>query len=129
MPFFLADRVGVDNGGAELRVTHPFLNHVERNSVHRRVDPEPVPEALWAAVRRIREARLYHDAFHDLPDPDSGEVPDGGGRLPAGLLRLTDPVGGGQSIEELGRDWDGPEHDLRAAGGVPALLAAGRQPS
>lgn len=65
---------------------------------------------------------LDHDALDDLPDPDPAQVPDRHGRLSARILRLPDSMGGGQSIEELGRDRHGPEHDLLLPCGVLAFL-------
>ena len=98
------------------------VHHVKRYAVHRGVNPEPVAQPLRAAVRRVRDPGLDHDALDDLPDPHPAQVPDRRSRLFAGLLRLPDAMGGGQSIEKLRRDRDGPEHDLGAAGGVLAFL-------
>jgi hypothetical protein len=95
MLFFAAHRLGIDRGGAELCVAEPALEHVEGNALYCGMNTEPMPETLRAAMRRIRDTRFDHDPFHDLPDPDPGQVPDRGGRLPAGFLRLPYPVGGG----------------------------------
>lgn len=73
---FLADRVGVDRRGRELRMPHPLLEHVERNAVDRGVDPEAVAQALGRALRRVRYPSLDHDALDDLPDADAAERPD-----------------------------------------------------
>ena len=86
------------------------------------MNAEPMTQALRRPVRRIWDPGLDHDAFDDLPDPDPAEVPDRSCRFPAGFLRLPDPVGGGQSIEELGRDRNVPEHDLLLSRGVLTLL-------
>ena len=40
--FFLANRIRVDCGGRELRMAHPFLDHMERYAIHRGIDPEPL---------------------------------------------------------------------------------------
>lgn len=40
---FLANRVCIDRSCRELRVPHLFMQHMQRNAVHGRVDPEPVP--------------------------------------------------------------------------------------
>ena len=122
MLLFLPDRVGVDRGGAQLRMTEPALEHMERDALYCGMHAEPMTQALRAAVRRIRNSGLDHHALDDLPDADAAEVPDRGGGLLSGLLGLPDPVGGGQSIEEFSRDRHGPEDDLLLAGGVFTLL-------
>ena len=39
---FLANGIGVDGGGRELGVAHPFGQHVQRDAVHGGIDPKPV---------------------------------------------------------------------------------------
>lgn len=112
MLFFFPDRVGVDCGGAELRMSKPALEHMEGDALDGGVDAEPVTQTFRRAMRGIWDPGFDHDAFDDLPDPDPAEVPDRDPGLLARLLGLSDPMGGGQSIEELGRDRDGAEHDL-----------------
>ena len=121
---FLSDRVGIYRGGAELRVPHPFLDHVERHPVHRGVNPEPVTQALRATVRRIRYPGLDHDPLDDLPDSDPAQVPNRGDSPLPGLLGLPDRMSDVESIEELGRYRDGPEHDLLLTRSVLAFLEA-----
>ena len=122
MLFPFPDRIRIDRGGGELGVCHPFLDHVQGHPILGRVDPKSLAQTLGATKRRIRDARLDHDPFHDLPDPDPAGIPDQHGRLPAGPLRLSDPVGGGQSIEKLGRNRDGSEHNFLLTREVAALL-------
>ena len=119
---FFSDGIRIDRCGGELGMPHPFLDHVQGHPVHGRVDPEAVAQALGTTVRRVRDAGLDHDALHDLPDPNSAEVPDRHGGLPARLLRFPDPMGSIQSVEELRRDWNGPEYHLLLTRGVQALL-------
>jgi len=59
---------------------HPLLDHVQGHTVHSRIDPEPMPQSLRAVMWRVRDARLNHDRFHDLPDADPADIPDQGGR-------------------------------------------------
>ncbi len=42
MLFFFPDRVGVDCGGAELRMSEPALEHMEGDALDGGVDAEPV---------------------------------------------------------------------------------------
>ena len=102
----------------------PLLEHVKRNSVHGGVDPEAVPQALGAALWRVRDAGLDHDPLDDLPDPHAADRPDRRAGLLAGLLRLSEAVGGVERVEIVRRDGDGPEVNLLAPRGVLALLQA-----
>ncbi len=120
--FFFPDRVGVDSSGAELRMTKPALQHVQRYALNCRVDPKSMPETLWGAVRCIWDARIDHDPLRDLPDPDTAQIPDGCGRFAPRFLSLPDPMGGVQSIEELGWDRHGPEHGFLMSCGVSPFL-------
>lgn len=112
MLFFLPDRVRVDCSGTELCMTEPALEHVEGDALDGGMDAEPVTQTFRRAMRGIWDPGFDHDAFDDLPDPDPAEVPDRDPGLLARLLGLSDPMGGGESIEELGRDRNGAEHDL-----------------
>lgn len=79
-------------------MAHPLLQHVERNTVHARIDPKAMAQALRTAVRRIRYPGLYHDALHDLPDPRPSKRPNRCAGLPFRLLRLSDAVGRVQRV-------------------------------
>ena len=59
-------------------MAHPLLQHVQRNVVHRRIDPEPMAQTFRAGVRRVGYPGLGHDALHDLPNPHPTERPDWG---------------------------------------------------
>jgi len=105
-------------------VAEPFGQHVQRDAPHGGVDPEPVAQALGAAVRRVRDARLDHHALDDLPDPHARERPDRSGSLAGRPLGLAQIVCGVQGIEILGRHGDRPVDDLLLAGSILALLEA-----
>lgn len=124
MLFFLADGIGIDGGGAELGVTHPFLQHVQRHPAHHGVDPEAVPQPLGAAVRGIGDTGLDHDRGDNLPDPNPAKRPDRGLGLPAGGLSLADAMGGVERVEVIRRHRDGSEDDFRGTCGVLAFLQA-----
>jgi len=121
---FPADSIGVDHGGAELSVAEPFGQHVQRDAPHGGVDPEPVAQALGAAMGCIGDIRLDHHAFHDLPDANARERPD---RHLSALwrpLRFSDAVRGVQGVEILGRHGHSAVDDLLLARGILALLEA-----
>jgi hypothetical protein len=122
MLLFFAHSIGIDRRGGELRMPHPFLDHMQGHPVHGGVNPEPVAQAFWAAMRCIWNTRLDHHPLDDLPDPNPAQIPDGRGSLLAGALGFPDAMGGGQSVEELGGHRNSPEHDLGAARGIAALL-------
>lgn len=103
---------------------HPLLEHVERDAVHRRVDPEPVPQTFRGAVRRVRYSGLDHDRFDDLPDPHPAQWPDGCRRLLAGLLGLPDTVGGVEGVQVVWWHWNVPVHESLGTRGILALLEA-----
>lgn len=73
--FFLANRVGVDRRRAELRVTHPFLHHVQRHAIGGGIDAKAVAQPLGASVGRVRDARLDHHILDDLPYAHTADQP------------------------------------------------------
>ena len=121
---FFTYGIGIDRSCAELRVAHPLLQHVQRNAVHRGVYPEPMAQALRAAVGRVRYPGFGHNAFYNLPDADTAERPDRFRRLVARLLSFPDAMGGIEGVQVVRRHWDGSIDDLRAARCIPALLEA-----
>ena len=120
--FFFTYGIGIDRSCAELRVAHPLLQHVQRNAVHRGVYPEPMAQALRAAVWRVRYPGLNHNAFYNLPDADAAEWPDRCRRLLARFLSFPDAMGGVKGVQVVRRHRDGPIDDLRAARRILALL-------
>lgn len=100
----------------------PFLEHVQRDAVDGRVDSEPVPQSLRAALRRVGDAGLDHDARDDLPDPHPAQRPDRRLGLFSGSLGLADAMRGVERVQVIRRDRDRPVDQFGAAGSVPALL-------
>lgn len=121
---FLADGIGVDRCGGELRMAHPFLDHVQGYSVNCGVDPEPVSKAFRRPVGGIGNACGDHDPFHDLPDAHAAQRPDGRCRLLSGALRFANTVGCVQGVEELCRHRNRSEDDFVFARGILSLLQA-----
>lgn len=105
-------------------MAHPFLEHVERDAVHRRVDAEAVAQTLRASLRGIRYPGLDHDRLDDLPDPHPAERPDRHRRLLAGGLGLADAVRHVQRVQIVRRHRNAPVDHLGAARGILALLQA-----
>lgn len=120
--FFFADGISVNRRGGKLCVAHPLLQHVQRDDLHHGIDPEAVPRALRAAVRRVSDFGFDHYALHDLPDPDTRQRPDRYMRQLARFLRFSDAVGGVQSIENLWRLGNSAVKGFLFARAVFALL-------
>lgn len=122
--FFLTYGIGIDRSCTELRVAHPLLQHVQRNAVHRGIYPEPMAQALRAAVGRVRYPGFSHNAFYNLPDADTAERPDRFRRLVARFLSFPDAMGGVEGVQIIRWHRDGPIDDFRVARGFLALFEA-----
>lgn len=121
---FLSNGIGIDRRGAELGVTHPFLEHVQWDTVHRGIDPEAMTQAFRAAMRGVRNARLDHDRLDDLPDAHPAERPDRRAGLPAGCLGFTDTMRGVERVQDIRRHRNAAPDDAVASGTVLALFQA-----
>lgn len=105
-------------------MSHPLLEHVERDAVYRRVDSEPVAQAFRGPMRRVRYPGLDHNGLDDLPDPHAAERPDWHGSPLARLLGFPDAMRGVQGVQIVRGHWNAPVDDPRGARGVLALLEA-----
>ena len=77
--------VGIDSGGLDLSVAHPFPQHVERHGGADGGDAVAVPEPLRAAVRAVGDAGGGHDLGHSAVAGGPGPGPER--RIQQGPLR------------------------------------------
>ena len=105
-------------------MTHPLRQHVQRDALHGGVDPEPVAQALGAAMRRVGDPCLDHHALDDLPDSDTRQRPDRSLGALRRSLGLADAVRGVQGVEIVGRHGNGPVDDSGPPCPVFPLLEA-----
>ena len=97
-------------------MTHPLLQHVQRNAVDGGVDPKPMAQSFWASVWCVCDPGLNHNPFHDLPDPYAAERPDWSRCEFARFLRLANAMGGVERVEIIRRYRHGAiDHFLNTA--------------
>ena len=124
---FLPDSRGIDRRGFHAGVPHPFLQHMELDAVGSGIDPVAMPQALRGSMRRIGDSSLDHHTFDNLPDADTGKVPDRHILALCRSLRLTEAMGGIEGVQIVRRDWNSPVDGFLAAGGVLALLEGAKR--
>ena len=73
------------------------------NTVHRGIDPEAVAQTFRAAMRRIGNIGLDHHILDDLPDSDTGQIPDRRFCELRHFLRLADAMRRVESIKIVRR--------------------------
>ena len=97
--------VCINSRSGQLRVTKPFLHHVERDALANSRHTKPVPQAFRRCMRSIGDASRFDERSHLAPRRHTAPRPET--LIESGstfLLDLTNAVDHIQGIEQLWRD-------------------------